>query len=40
MAERASLALINNAGNRSILQGTDVVPARLVIRESTGPVPR
>lgn len=40
MAERASLALINNPGNGSTLQGTDVVPATLVIRESTGPAPR
>jgi LacI family transcriptional regulator len=40
MAERASLALINSSGNGSTLQGKDVVPAKLVIRESTGPAPR
>ena len=40
MAERAALALIGDPGNGSTLQGKDVVPARLVIRESTGPAPR
>jgi len=40
MAERASLALIDNPGNGSTLHGKDVVPAKLVIRESTGPAPR
>jgi LacI family transcriptional regulator len=40
MAERAALALINDPGNGSTLRGKDVVPAKLVIRESTGPAPR
>jgi LacI family transcriptional regulator len=40
MAERASMALINNPGNGATLQGKDVMPAKLVIRESTGPAPR
>lgn len=40
MAERASLALINDPGDGSTLNGTEVVPATLMIRESTGPAPR
>jgi len=39
MAERATLALINNSGDSSLLRGTDVIPASLQIRESTGPAP-
>lgn len=40
MAERASLALINDPGDGSTLKGTDVIPAKLMIRETTGPAPR
>jgi LacI family transcriptional regulator len=40
MAERAALALINDPGDGSLLRGTEVVPSTLMIRESTGPVPR
>ncbi len=40
MAENACLALIRNLGDVSALHGTEVVPATLVIRESTGPAPR
>ncbi len=39
MAELAAQALIQNLGNTSMLQGTDVVPAEVMIRESTGPAP-
>ena len=39
MAEMAAAALINDPGDGSTLNGTDVVPARLMIRESTGPAP-
>ena len=39
MAERAALALINDPGDGSLLRGTEVVPATLIIRESTGPAP-
>jgi len=40
MAERAALALINDHGDGSSLKGSDVVPATLQIRESTGAAPR
>ena len=40
MAERAARALMNDPGNGSGLKGADVVPATLIIRESTGPAPR
>ena len=40
MAERACLALIRNLGDGKKLRGTEVVPATLMIRESTGPAPR
>ena len=40
MAERACLALIENLNEGSQLHGTEVVPATLMIRESTGPAPR
>ena len=39
MAERAALALIRESDDGSPLRGTEVVPATLQIRESTGPVP-
>ena len=39
MAERAALALINNSGDSSLLRGTEVIPASLKIRESTGRSP-
>ena len=39
MAERAAMALINDPGDGSSLRGTDVVPATVLIRESTGPAP-
>ena len=40
MAEHAATALIQDPGDGSSLRGTEVVPATLVIRESTGPAPR
>jgi LacI family transcriptional regulator len=39
MAERAATALIRRPGDDGSLRGTDVVPATLMIRESTGPAP-
>ncbi len=39
MAEIAAEALINDPGDGSELQGTEVVAATLIIRESTGPAP-
>ncbi len=39
MAATAAQALISDPGDGSTLQGTDVVAATLVIRESTGPAP-
>lgn len=39
MAERAALALIRASRKESSLKGTEVVPATLQIRESTGPAP-
>jgi len=39
MAELAAQALISDPGDGSKLKGTDVVPATLMIRESTGPAP-
>ena len=39
MAERAAIALISDPGDGSKLTGTDIVPATLKIRESTGPAP-
>ena len=39
MAERAAHALISDPGDGSKLKGTDVVPSKLIIRESTGPAP-
>ena len=39
MAELAAEALISDPGDGSKLKGTDVVPAILKIRESTGPAP-
>lgn len=40
MAERAALALIGDSSKGVSLRGTEVVPATLQIRESTGPAPR
>ena len=39
MAERAALVLIGNAQEESPLQGAEIVPATIEIRESTGPAP-
>jgi LacI family transcriptional regulator len=39
MAERATLALIDDSRGDSTLQGSEIVPATLQIRESTGPAP-
>ena len=39
MAERAALVLIDNAREESPLQGAEIVPATIEIRESTGPAP-
>jgi LacI family transcriptional regulator len=39
MAERAALVLIGHAGKDSPLQGADIVPATITVRESTGPAP-
>lgn len=39
MAERAALVLIDNARGESPLHGTEVIPATIEIRESTGPAP-
>ncbi|MDJ0794257.1 MAG: LacI family DNA-binding transcriptional regulator [Woeseiaceae bacterium] len=39
MAEVAAEALISDPGDGSKLKGTSVVPAQLMIRESTGPAP-
>jgi LacI family transcriptional regulator len=40
MAERAALRLIGHAQKGEEMKGTEVVPATLQIRESTGPAPR
>jgi LacI family transcriptional regulator len=40
MAERACMALIRNLNEGTELHGSEVVPATLMIRESTGPAPR
>lgn len=39
MAERAALALIDHSRGNSSLQGAEVFPATMQIRESTGPAP-
>ena len=39
MAERACLALVRHLADGSELRGNEVVPATLMIRESTGPAP-
>jgi len=39
MAERAALMLIPGAGNSDESLGTEIIPASLQIRESSGPVP-
>lgn len=39
MAERAALSLIGDSRDASSLRGTELVPAILQIRESTGPAP-
>lgn len=39
MAERAALVLIGHANDEAQLQGTEIVPATIEVRESTGPVP-
>ena len=39
MAERATLALIDDARTHESSRGMDVVPGKLMIRESTGPAP-
>jgi LacI family transcriptional regulator len=40
MAERAALVLIENAHEDWPPQGTEVIPASITLRESTGPAPR
>lgn len=40
MAERAAIALIESMRKKEPLKGTEIVPATLKIRESTGPAPR
>ena len=40
MAERAAVALIASIGNKEPLQGVEVVPAEIRVRESTGPAPQ
>ena len=40
MAEHAALALINSVRNKQPLEGTEVVPAEIRVRESTGPAPK
>ena len=39
MAERAATALIDNSIGKSALKGSEVFPAPILIRESTGPAP-
>jgi DNA-binding LacI/PurR family transcriptional regulator len=39
MAERAAAALIASVRDKRPLMGTEVVPATIQVRESTGPVP-
>ena len=39
MAERAALALIERKVAKTLNKGTEVVPATLQIRQSTGPAP-
>lgn len=39
MAERAAAALIQGARSEMALSGEEIIPASLVIRDSTGPVP-
>jgi hypothetical protein len=39
MAERAAQILIHNADDEASLQGAEIIPATIEIRESTGPVP-
>lgn len=39
MAERAALVLIGHGNDESSLQGSEIVPATIKVRESTGPVP-
>jgi LacI family transcriptional regulator len=39
MAERAAFSLIESLRNKEPLKGTEIVPAALKIRESTGPAP-
>jgi len=40
MAERAALALVKNSRGNATVSGTEIVPATLQIRESTGPAPK
>jgi LacI family transcriptional regulator len=40
MARRAALVLIDNAGNDAPLRGFEIVPATIVLRESTAPPQR
>jgi LacI family transcriptional regulator len=39
MAERAATALINRGGSNGKLHDTEIVPATLIVRGSTGPAP-
>lgn len=40
MAERAALALINHSRGAAPFMGTEIVPATLKVRDSTGPAPK
>ena len=40
MAERAAMALIEHSRGNATLRGSDIIPATMLIRESTGPVPK
>jgi LacI family transcriptional regulator len=40
MAERAALSLIHSTRRREALEGLEIVPATLTIRDSTGPAPK
>jgi LacI family transcriptional regulator len=39
MADHAVTALVGSLQNKETLKGTDIVPAALKVRESTGPAP-
>jgi hypothetical protein len=39
MAERAALALIDNARRDTPRRGVEIIPGEIQVRESTGPAP-